>query len=148
MGVLSAETVSGVIECVAESLALESQGITAQSTIMKDLRADSLDFLDIMFRLEQRFKIKLQKEDFNLFARLKLPEGEAIQEGLLTSKAKEGLVQWLPSLPVSAELRVRDLGSYISVESIALLVESRVVRENLVGGIATEPAAVSMNATV
>src|SRR4051794_1866757 len=91
---------AGVIECVAQSLAKEAAVITNTSRIIADLGADSLDFMDIMFALERKFEIKLQKEDFDLLTRLGMKKEDAIVDGNLTAVAKQKLKTLLPGLPL------------------------------------------------
>ena len=42
---------------IAESLCVDLDDVTRQSNLIKDLGAESIDFLDIMFRLEKEFDI-------------------------------------------------------------------------------------------
>ncbi len=115
---------SGVVECVAQSLAIEPARIEVHSRLIPDLGADSLDFMDIMFSLERRFDIKLQKEDFDLLARVKMSKEEAIVEGKLTPPARERLRKWLPAMPVEGEVHPKDLGTFITIETLMIIVES------------------------
>ena len=119
------EIIKGVIGCVAESLALEPSKITAKSKVIAELGAESLDFMDIIFRLDAKFGVSLQKEDFDLIARVGMKRDEAVQNEFLTAQAKERLVRWLPGIPVSADLKPKDLAQFVSVESIGLVVEER-----------------------
>jgi acyl carrier protein len=64
------EITTKVIECVAKSLALSGSAIHAESKVIAELGADSLDFMDMIFALEQTFGIRLQKENFNLVAKI------------------------------------------------------------------------------
>ncbi len=118
-----AEIQSGVIECVTESLAQDPGSVTLHSSLIRDLGADSLDFLDIMFSLESRFGVKLEKEDFNLLSKLKMPREEAIVDDALTPIALERLKQWLPSLPQEGKIAVSALGSYITIETLVIIVQ-------------------------
>lgn len=115
---------SGVVECVAQSLAIEPGKIQVHSRLIPDLGADSLDFMDIMFALERRFDIKLQKEDFDLLARVKMSKEEAIVEGKLTPPALVRLRKWLPAMPVEGEVQPKELGTFITIETLMIIVES------------------------
>jgi len=114
---------SGVIKCVAESLALEESEIRISSTLFDDLGADSLDFMDILFALEQEFQLNLQKEDFDFLSRINMAKEEATKEGILTTEAQSRLKLWLPAMPQDNEIHVRNLGKFITTESVILLVE-------------------------
>ncbi|HAZ12577.1 MAG: hypothetical protein A2X86_11740 [Bdellovibrionales bacterium GWA2_49_15] len=117
--------VTGVIECISESLAKDQATITEKTLLISELGADSLDIMDIMFHLEEKFSINLQKEDFNFLKRLNLSDEEGIKEGLLTPVAKSKLKEWLPSLDEQKELRPADLGQYLSVASIVRMLETQ-----------------------
>ena len=114
---------STVIECVAESLALEISDIKAKSLLINELGADSLDFMDIMFHLEDAFKIKMQREDLDFMTHIELSREEAIKEGYLTSEAKEQLKKWLPDLTVEKELKPIELSDFLSIESLCIVID-------------------------
>lgn len=48
-----------VKDVVAAELRVDREQLTAQTHLIKDLGADSLDALNIALRLEERFKIKI-----------------------------------------------------------------------------------------
>ncbi len=116
------EVTAKVIQCVAESLAIPSEGVRADSSLIDDLGADSLDFLDIMFALERVFKVSFGKEQFDLLQKVGLSKEEAIQEGNLTPAALVRLAPLLPRLPKSGVIPVRNLRGFITVETIVQIV--------------------------
>lgn len=114
-----------VIECVAASLVKDSSQIKTKTTIIAELGADSLDFMDIIFQLESAFDLRLQKEDFDFVLRTGLAREQAVVDGHLTSDAKQRLKKWLPELVVEQELAPKDLARYVSIESITLVIEEK-----------------------
>ena len=50
-----------VKNAIVETLGIEASTIEADSSLMRDLGAESLDFLDINYRLEQAFGIKMAR---------------------------------------------------------------------------------------
>ena len=48
-----------VKEALVEALGVDDDEVTAQATLIGDLGAESIDFLDIVFRLEKAFNIKI-----------------------------------------------------------------------------------------
>ena len=52
-----------VQEVLVDALGLDEDEITPESTLMGDLGAESIDFLDIVFRLEKAFSIKVPREE-------------------------------------------------------------------------------------
>ena len=52
-----------VQEVLVEALGVDDDEVTAEATLMGDLGAESIDFLDIVFRLEKAFGIKIPREE-------------------------------------------------------------------------------------
>ena len=48
-----------VQNAIAEALGLDDDEVEADARLMEDLGAESLDFLDIVFRLERAFSVKI-----------------------------------------------------------------------------------------
>ncbi len=61
-----------VQEALVEALGVEDDEVTPEATLQGDLGAESIDFLDIIFRLEHAFEIKI-------------PRGEMFPEDLATN---------------------------------------------------------------
>lgn len=60
----SPEIFSRVRRIVAMSLLIDESEITPHSRIVDDLGGESLDFLDIIFRLEKEFAVEFPKENW------------------------------------------------------------------------------------
>jgi acyl carrier protein len=52
-----------VRDIIAEQLDVEAEGITMETSMMKDLEADSLDAVEIMMALEDEFGVSIPDED-------------------------------------------------------------------------------------
>jgi acyl carrier protein len=74
----SSEISARVAKVLVQALSVEEEDITPSATLQGDLGAESIDYLDIVFRLEQEFGIKI-------------PRGELFYEPVLQGKA--GFVQ-------------------------------------------------------
>lgn len=82
------QAVQEVKKAVAETLNIDKDTIKASDSLMKDLGAESLDFLDINYRLEQTFGIKMARHFVLEHVEDIFGEGAAIDEnGQLTGKA-------------------------------------------------------------
>lgn len=80
---------------VAQALGLEDDEIKATSHLINDLGAESIDFLDITFRLEREFGIKIPREE--LFPETVFRENpEYIQSGKITDEGVKRLKEALP----------------------------------------------------
>ncbi|RLE27439.1 MAG: hypothetical protein DRJ65_02845 [Acidobacteria bacterium] len=86
---ITAETVLAELTGVlAEALRIEPGRISPQSSIVDDLGAESLDFLDINYRMEQIFGIRIARHFFLEHAEEMFGEGTVIDDdGLLTERA-------------------------------------------------------------
>ena len=85
--------------CFAEALGLEDDEITFEHRVIGDLGAESLDFLDIAFRLERAFDIRIPRGGIEQASREGL-DGEPYEvDGVLTRAAMERLAVHMPEVP-------------------------------------------------
>jgi len=119
-----------IINCVADSLAIDTDGITLLSRLISDLGADSLDFMDIMFHFEDQFKIKLQKEDLDLITRAGFEREQVAAEGALSETIKLKLKQWLPELPTNEPLEAIQLVDYLTIESLVIIIMEEIEKQH------------------
>lgn len=82
-----------VKDVLVDALGLDDDDVTENATLMGDLGAESIDFLDIVFRLEKAFSIKVPREElFPAEAVMNNPEyvsgGKVTAKGLAELKAK------------------------------------------------------------
>jgi acyl carrier protein len=57
------ETYLRVASVVAETLDVDADELNARTNLLGDLSADSLDLLDVLFRLEKEFGLSIERED-------------------------------------------------------------------------------------
>lgn len=55
------EVFKGVQEALVEALAVDEEEVTPEATLVGDLGAESIDLLDIVYRLEKNFSIKIER---------------------------------------------------------------------------------------
>ena len=80
---------------LVDALAVDEDEVKGEATLSGDLGAESIDFLDIVFRLEKNFGIKIPKGE--LFPDEKLfTDHEYVQDGKLTAKGVDELRSRLP----------------------------------------------------
>ena len=95
MAISRDEIFNQVQEVLVDALAVDDDEVTLESTLMGDLGAESIDFLDIVFRLEKAFEIKIPREE--LFpAESVMNDSELVHNGKLTEK---GLTQLREKMP-------------------------------------------------
>lgn len=56
-----------VVEIIKDQLGVEDKEITRETSLMKDLEADSLDAVEIIMALEDEFEIEIPDEDAENF---------------------------------------------------------------------------------
>jgi len=52
-----------VRQALVDALSVEEDEVTEKATLFNDLGAESIDFLDIIFRLEKAFNVKIAQEE-------------------------------------------------------------------------------------
>ena len=83
-----------VQETLVDALGVDDDEVTPQATLTGDLGAESIDFLDIVFRLEKAFNIKIPRGE--LFPDNILNNPEFVQNGRLTDAGLKELRQRMP----------------------------------------------------
>jgi acyl carrier protein len=92
------EIVKSVRTIISQALKVDESKVHSHSSLIKDLGAESIDFLDIVFRLEKAFKIKIPKGE--LFPEKILTDARYVKDGRVTSagieelKLKMSSVRW------------------------------------------------------
>ncbi|HOM61588.1 MAG TPA: acyl carrier protein [Anaerohalosphaeraceae bacterium] len=95
MAISREEIFKKVQEVLVDALGLDEDEVTEDATLMGDLGAESIDFLDIVFRLEKTFNIKVPREE--LFpAESILNNSEFVSGGKLTPKGLAELKARMP----------------------------------------------------
>jgi acyl carrier protein len=111
-----------------ESLSADDDQVTPQARLQADLGAESIDFLDIMFRLEREFK--LPKIDKNELFPDSIFQGDPkfVQDGLVTPAGLAELREKMPYADLSAfekNPKFEAIGDLFTVDLITRFVESK-----------------------
>ncbi len=110
-----------------DSLNVDPEDIRPDSTLQGDLGAESIDFLDIVFRLERGFGIKIPRGEL-------FPESifqgdpEFVQNGKVTSKGIEELKTRLPFADVdkfAADPEVNHISNLFTVDMITKYIQGK-----------------------
>lgn len=97
---LDLEVYEKVRECIADALGLDVEEVSYGSKLIGDLGAESLDFLDIAFRLERAFNIRIPRGGIEAASKEGLAEGESYEvNGVLTRAALDRLAAYMPEVP-------------------------------------------------
>ena len=116
----------GVCVCIANVLDREPEGIRMEDKVIDDLGADSLDLLDLVFQLEQHFKIRIMTRDLEKRAQEELGGAPMEDSGEFTPEALVQLRKYMPETPpeeLSEGLRPADLPYRFRVATFVGLVK-------------------------
>jgi acyl carrier protein len=117
-----------LLTCIAQTIGIEAETITPDASLIDDLGADSLDLLDLVFRLEQAFHIRISRGDIERRAKETLPGEDFEQDGLLTPSAKAALRRELPEIPperFDAVIRPSDIPRLFTARTFLRLVKEK-----------------------
>ena len=88
-----------VAEMMADALGCEKEKVKLDASLIGDLGAESIDFLDIIFRLERAFKVKIPRGKIVEEARGQLSESEFEKGGVVTDAGVARLKSFLSEVP-------------------------------------------------
>jgi len=112
---------------LVDALGVDEDEVTPEATLMGDLGAESIDFLDIVFRLEKAFAIKVPREE--LFpAESLLNNPELVSNGKLTAKGLAELRERVPHTNLSGFEKNPDiskLADLFTVNAIVTYIDGR-----------------------
>jgi acyl carrier protein len=127
----SDEVFSKVQEALVEALGVDDDEVTPEATLVGDLGAESIDFLDIVFRLEKAFNIKIPRDE--LFPEDILTNTEYVKDGKVTEAGIAKLKERMPFADLSSfeeNPAVQDFGQLLTVQDMCRYVEGKVQAAN------------------
>jgi acyl carrier protein len=115
------EILNQVKEVLVDALGLDDDDVTESATLMGDLGAESIDFLDIVFRLEKAFGIKVPREE--LFpAEAVMNNPEYVSGGKVTAKGLAELKSKMPHTDFSTFEKNPDVNKIADLFTVAAIV--------------------------
>ena len=114
-----------VAETMADALGCDVDDIKLDVSLIEGLDAESIDFLDMVFRLERAFKIKIPRGKIIDNARGALSEAEFEQKGVLTPTGLAQLRSYLSEIPAERfadPMKVKDIPRLFTPETFCKLV--------------------------
>ncbi|HBT77982.1 MAG TPA: acyl carrier protein [Planctomycetaceae bacterium] len=121
------EVFAGVREALVEALAVEEDEVTPEATLVGDLGAESIDLLDIVYRLEKTFSIKIDRGEL-------IPEDltkdgtEFVQDGKLTAAGVAELKKRIPNANLDAFEKnplIQNMATILTVQDMCDLVQGK-----------------------
>jgi len=120
------EIFSKVQEALVDALGVEEEEVTPEATLQGDLDAESIDFLDIVFRLEKAFDIKIERGE--LFPEDILTSTDYVEDGKVNSAGITKLKERMPFADLTKFERdplVQKLGQQLTVQDMCNFVEHK-----------------------
>lgn len=121
------EVFEKVQAALVDALGVDDDEVTPEATLVGDLGAESIDFLDIVFRLEKSFNIEIPRAE--LFPEDILTNAEYVQEGKVTAAGIEELKKRMPFADLTKFEEnpvVQEFGNLLTVNDMCRYIESKV----------------------
>jgi acyl carrier protein len=100
---------------VADVLAIDESEVEPDGSLINDYGGESIDFLDLVYRLEREFKVKIPRGQIEKEARGALEDEAFAENGKLT---EEGMVQLKEYLAEVPEERFKDGMSVVAIPTL------------------------------
>ena len=110
---------------VADVLAIDESEVRPEGSLIDDYGGESIDFLDLVFRLEREFKVKIPRGQIEKEARGALDDTEFAENGRLTEKGMVRLKEYLSEVPQDRfrnGMSVAEIPTLFTVETFCKLV--------------------------
>jgi acyl carrier protein len=126
---ITKEEISAVFPTVAatmaDALGCDLEDIVLDVSLIEGLDAESIDFLDMVFRLERAFKIKIPRGKIVENARGALTEAEFEDKGIVSDAGMAQLRAYLSEIPADrfkTPMKVKDIPRLFTPETFCKLV--------------------------
>ncbi|MEO0531219.1 MAG: acyl carrier protein [Planctomycetota bacterium] len=123
------EIFAKVQEALVDALGVEDDEVTPEATLQGDLDAESIDFLDIVFRLEKAFNIKIERGE--LFPEDILTDTAYVADGKVNADGIAKLKERMPFANLEAfesDPQVQSLGKQLTVQDMCGFVEYKLAQ--------------------
>ena len=127
MAVTKDEVFKKVQVALVDALGVDEEEVTPAATMVGDLGAESIDFLDIVFKLEKAFSIEIPRKE--LSPEDILTNAEFVKDGKVTPAGITELKSRMPFVDFAkfeANPNVREFSNLMTVGDLCRYVESKV----------------------
>lgn len=111
---------------LVDALGVDEDDVTPSATMVGDLGAESIDFLDIVFRLEKAFGIKIPRGE--LFPEEVLSSADFVVNGKVNASGIEALKARMPFVDLAkfeANPMVQNFANTLTVEDMVRYVQMK-----------------------
>jgi len=116
-----------VRQALIDALGVDDDEVTPAATLVGDLGAESIDFLDIVFRLEKTFGIEIPRAE--LFPEDILTNSTFVQNGRVTESGVAELKKRMPFADLSnfeENPLVQEFGNLLTVQDMCRYVRGKI----------------------
>jgi acyl carrier protein len=120
------EIVDKVRDVLVDALGVDEEEVTETARLTSDLGAESIDFLDITFKLEQAFGFKIPQGE--LFPDSAAQDPRYVQDGRVTEQGLAEMRRKLPHIDFSEfakDPRLAQIGNIFTVNVLVNYVERK-----------------------
>lgn len=124
------EVFEKVRTALVDALGVDDDEVRPESTIIGDLGAESIDFLDIVFRLEKAFGIEIPRSELTPEDVLTNPN--YVKEGRVTPEGIAEIKRRMPFADLTAfeaNPQVQNFGNLLTVNDLCRFVETKVANK-------------------
>ena len=105
---------------LVDALGVDEEDVTPEATLVGDLGAESIDFLDIVFRLEKSFDIKIPQDE--LISRDVLSNPDYVNDRKLNEAGVKALKEAMPHADLSEFEKAPDIDKISDVFTVGTII--------------------------
>lgn len=109
-----------VKQTLIDALSVEDDEVSEEATLTSDLGAESIDFLDIVFRLEKSFDIKIPQEE--LISRDVLSNADYVNDRKLNEEGVKALKEAMPHADLTEFEKDPDIDKISDVFTVGTII--------------------------
>ena len=124
------EILEKVRDILVDALGANEEDVTPDARLMADLDAESIDMLDIVFRLEKGFNIKIPRGEL-VPENLAADDSGFVQNGVVTPAGVAELKKRMPHADVesfAADPQVENIQDLLTVNMLVRFLETKLSR--------------------
>jgi acyl carrier protein len=122
-------TYEGVRDAVAEALSMSPAEVSADATLLGDLGAESIDLLDMLFRVDRKLGVKVKAAEIASYVTGGMSDQEfGTPEGMVNDRGLAHLKMVMPQLDVEAlagKLPAEKVVTLLTVRNLADMIASK-----------------------
>ena len=126
MSISRDEILEKIKEVLVDALGVDDDEVEEGASLTTDLGAESIDFLDIKFRIEKTFDVKIGQDE--MFPENVLQNEAYVKDGKVTDAGLEELKDKLPHVDLTSlesDPDVNKVGEVVTVEALVKFMETK-----------------------